>query len=81
MRALEKMKRGNTHLFQGTVARYILSYEETARHVQFFFVWRQTVMPEPQDLIRQLDALRTTLDSVLAWDEATYRTTRIWMHA
>lgn len=80
VRVLEKIKRSEAYLFEGTIARYVLSEQEDLRHVQFLFIWRETVMPEPAAIERALAALGNALTSVLAWEEARITTQRIWMH-
>jgi excisionase family DNA binding protein len=78
--ALERVKRSKQHLFQGTIARYIFSEEREPRRVQFFFVWRQGIMPPASEIENELAALREALGPVLAWDGASHRTGRVWMH-
>lgn len=78
--ALEAVKRSEKHLFAGTIARYVLSDEETPRRVQFLLIWRETVMPPPDEIERALAALRTTLADVLDWQTVRSSTQRVWMH-
>lgn len=78
--ALEAVKRNEEHLFVGTIARYVLSDEETPRRVQFLLIWRETVMPPPAEVEQALTALRATLAAVLDWQTARSSTQRVWMH-
>lgn len=77
---LERVKRSGSHLFEGTVARYILSDEQQPRRVQFLFFWRETVMPEQASIARSLADLGKALDEVLAWETAHHSTHQVWMH-
>ena len=80
LRALEKIKNSDQHLFAGTIARYIFSDRATPRHVQFLLIWRATVMPPESEIEQALAALRAPLAHVLAWETARSSTQRIWMH-
>jgi excisionase family DNA binding protein len=80
VRALEKVKRSDAHLFEGTIARYVMSDEHNLRRVQFLLIWRETVMPATDDIEQALAALGRELNSVLAWEGARSSTQRIWMH-
>ena len=80
VRALEKVKRSELYLFEGTIARYVMSDERDLRRVQFLFVWRETVMPEQAQIEQALAELGKALTSVLAWETASSVTKRIWMH-
>lgn len=81
IRALEKIKRADMHLFPGTIARYVLSDSRQLRRVRFLFMWRQTVMPGPEQIEKTLADLRETLADVLDWDGVGYETSRVWMHS
>lgn len=80
IRALDRIKQSEKHLFQGTIARYIFSNKRTPNHVQFFFVWRQSAMPSPSEVEAMLENLRIALSSVLDWNGAEYNTNQMWMH-
>lgn len=80
LRALEQIKKSGAHLFEGTIARYVLSDRETPRRVEFLLIWRETVMPPQAEIEQALAALRVPLAGVLAWETARHRTKRIWMH-
>ncbi|MEO9029903.1 MAG: helix-turn-helix domain-containing protein [Ktedonobacteraceae bacterium] len=78
---LEQIKRGDMHLFPGTIARYILSDPRQPRRVRFLFFWRQTVMPNASTIEEALAALRQALADVLDWNGVGYETSRVWMHS
>lgn len=78
--ALEKVKRSEAHLFEGTIARYVLSDERNVRRVQFLLIWRETVMPSADEIEQALAALGRELSDVLAWENARSSTQRVWMH-
>ena len=69
------------HLFPGTIARYVLSDSRQPRRVRFLFMWRQTVMPDSEQIEEKLADLRQTLTDVLDWDGVSYQTSRVWMHS
>jgi excisionase family DNA binding protein len=78
---LEKLKLSEEYVFPGTIARYIFSDNEMPRHVQFLFVWRQSVMPTTQaEMEAALAGLRAVLEGVLDWTHARYGTANVWMH-
>jgi hypothetical protein len=79
-RALAQVKASEDYLFAGTIARYVLSDEETPRRVQFLLIWRQTVMPERAEIEQALVNLQTLLAPVLDWGSARVHTQRVWMH-
>lgn len=80
VRALEKVKRSGEHLFEGTIARYVLSDQQDLRRVQFLLIWRETVMPPAEEIEQALTALGKLLAGVLIWETASSSTQRIWMH-
>ena len=80
VRALEQIKHSEGHLFEGTIARYIMSDERDLRRVHFLLIWRETVMPTTDDIERALAALGRELSEVLSWESARSSTQRIWMH-
>jgi excisionase family DNA binding protein len=80
MRALAKVKASGNHLFEGTIARYVLSNQQDLGRVQFLLIWRETVMPSPDAIEQALAALGKALANVLVWESASSSTQRIWMH-
>jgi excisionase family DNA binding protein len=80
-RALARIKPGDDYAFPGTIARYIWFDRSAPERVQFFFVWRETVMPEEAEIEEMLTALRTTLGGTLDWATARYGTGQVLMHA
>jgi excisionase family DNA binding protein len=80
VQALEQVKSSGNYLFEGTIARYVMSDKETPRRVQFLLIWRETVMPSEEEIEQELAALRATLTHVLAWETARSSTQLIWMH-
>ena len=79
-RALEEVKLSGQHLFEGTIARYVLSNEHDPSRVQFLLIWRETVMPSPEAIEQALADLGKVLADVLIWETASSTTQRIWMH-
>lgn len=81
LRALEQIKRGDMHLFPGTIARYVLSDARQPRRVGFLLMWRQTVMPDSEQIEARLAELRQTLAEVVDWVGTGYEISRVWMHS
>jgi excisionase family DNA binding protein len=80
-RELAKIKPGEDYAFPGTIARYIWFDRSTPELVQFFFVWRETVMPEEAEIEEMLTALQAALGGTLDWSTARYGTGQVLMHA
>jgi len=80
-KALARIKSGDSYAFPGTIARYIWYDHSSPERVQFFFVWRETVMPEEAKIEEMLTALRAALGETLDWATARYGTGQILMHA
>src|SRR4051794_21699587 len=73
-RRLEEIRDKKEHLFQGTVARYIVGSNKQPSLVEITFIWRSSVMPD--EATRQ-----QALDDVLDWTTAHYDDGRVFMHA
>ena len=80
VKALDKVRRDKHLLFEGTIARYVMSNRREPRRVQFLLLWRQTVMPPEDEIEKALTALRSILANVLDWSTASSSTQRVWMH-
>ena len=55
--ALEVIKQSGEHLFEGTIARYVLGDEREPRKVQRLLIWRESIMPSGEQIERALGAL------------------------
>jgi excisionase family DNA binding protein len=71
---LAEIQRTNRHTFPGTMARYIIRGNPTLTSVHFFFVWKDTEMPDEPHRQRSLKALQDELADVLDWEQAQYHT-------
>ena len=80
MQRLEEVKRGEQHVFPGTVARYVVRSESNPRQIELLLIWRSTVMPDEVEREQALEAFRQTLADVLDWNTAQYNTGQILMH-
>jgi len=80
MQRLEEVKRGEQHVFPGTVARYVVRSESNPRQIELLLIWRSTVMPSEAEREQALEAFRRALDDVLDWETAQYNTGKVLMH-
>jgi excisionase family DNA binding protein len=77
---LDEIRKGNKHMFPGTVARYITHSQTDASDVQILLIWRGTVMPDVATREAALDDLRQELANVLDWKNAHIEMHEIMMH-
>jgi excisionase family DNA binding protein len=77
---LEEIRREKQHLFPGTIARYVIENKRYPEHIEFLFIWRNTVMPDDTTYDQWLGELRQALSDVLDWDTAQYNTGKVIMH-
>ena len=77
---MEEIRSSGTHLFPGTVARYVTRSQGIPRQVEIVLVWRSTVMPNEVERERALEAFRHTLADVLDWETAQYKNEEVLMH-
>ena len=80
MQRLEEVKRGEQHVFPGTVARYVVRSESNPRQIELLLIWRSTVMPDEVEREQALEAFRQTLADVLDWNTAQYNNGQVLMH-
>lgn len=80
MQKLNVIRKGGTHTFPGTSARYVARSEQRPDEVQILLVWRGSLIPTAQAREAELDALRTELADVLDWASARYETGQVLMH-
>ncbi len=80
MQRLEEVKRGEQHVFPGTVARYVVRSESNPRQIELLLIWRSTVMPDEVEREQALEAFRQALADVLDWDTAQYNDGQVLMH-
>lgn len=64
------------HLFPGSMARYILSFDEQVNNIEIDLIWKSTDKPDEKDWQGYLDWLKKDLDDVLDWDTAKMREAR-----
>jgi len=80
IRRLEKIKRGDDHLFPGTIARFIVRSEIVPEQIEITLIWRSTAMPSEQSLEQALREFREALEDVLDWSTAQYSSGQVLMH-
>ena len=78
---LAKIRREGLHNFSGTIARYIIGYEETPEQVEILLIWKAGIMPDVETRERLLEAFRHEFVDVVDWETAHYRQGTIFMHA
>ena len=80
MQCLEEVKRGEQHIFPGTIGRYIVRSETIPGQIEIALIWRNTIMPGEVEREQALEAFRQTLADVLDWNTAQYNDGQILMH-
>src|SRR5205814_428126 len=77
---LKEIQQANRHTFPGTIARYIIKGNPKLASVHFFFVWKDTEMPNESTRERALKELRDELADALEWESAHYSTNEALIH-
>jgi hypothetical protein len=61
------------HLFPGTMARYILSFDEQGKEIEIDLIWKSTDKAKEKDWQAYIDWFKKDLDDVLDWETASFR--------
>jgi excisionase family DNA binding protein len=77
---LEEIRDSKTHLFPGTVARYISTFRNQPDVIEIHLIWRAAVMPDESAREAALEAFREATDDVIDWETADYDEKDIRMH-
>jgi hypothetical protein len=77
---LEKIRRNGLHTFPGTVARYIVGYQEKPDQIEIMLIWKTGAAPEEAEREKALEAFRQELADVLDWSTAEYEHGTAFMH-
>jgi hypothetical protein len=77
---LDEIRRGGLHDFAGTVARYIIGYENSPDEVEILLIWKTSVAPDKVEREEALEAFRHELADVLDWNTAEYNDGTALMH-
>lgn len=80
MEKLAEIQRTNHHVFPGTIARYILRGDPELTSLYFFFVWKDTDMPDDAARQRGFEELRRELAGELDWENAHMVTNEALLH-
>jgi excisionase family DNA binding protein len=80
MQKLEGIRKQRKYVFPGTVMRYVAQSNTSLELVILVLVWRGTVMPEETARQEELEKFKHTLDDVLDWSTAQYKTAEVLMH-
>lgn len=82
-RLIEKLadiQNRNRHALPGTIARYIVPEDSALAALHFFFVWKDTDMPDETIRQQQLREFQEELADVLDWEHARYSSNEALMH-
>lgn len=82
-RLIEKLadiQQANHHAFPGTIARYVVQEGPELTALHFFFVWKDTDMPDESARQRSLRELQDELEDVLEWERASISTNEALMY-
>lgn len=77
---LTDIQNANRHTLPGTIARYVVPDDSEVDALHFFFVWKDTDMPDEATRQQQLRAFQEELDEVLDWSRAHYSTHEALLH-
>ena len=77
---LGEMRKGGTHTFPGTAARYIARSEQRPDELQIVLIWRGSLIPTPEAREEALEELRRELADLVEWGTARYETAQVLMH-
>lgn len=70
---LQDAYQSQRHVFPGTMARYILSFDEQSRSIEINLIWKSTDKPDDSDCQGYIDWLKQDLGDVLDWETARIR--------
>ena len=77
---LANIQIANRHALPGTIARYVVQEGSELVALHFFFVWKDTDMPDESTRQQSLRELQDELADVLDWEHARYGTNQALMH-
>jgi len=77
---LEEIRQGGQHIFEGTVARYIMGKAVSPHNLKILLIWKSSVMPDEPTRELELTAFREALADVVDWDTARYEDDVVYMH-
>lgn len=80
VKRLEEIRQAGTHLFTGSVARYIAESETVTGQVAIEIVWRGVTEQEEAEIEKELEDFKHALSDVLDWSTAHYHTSRVLLH-
>jgi excisionase family DNA binding protein len=77
---LQAIQQQNHHPFPGTIARYATKGDADFTTIHFFFVWRDTEMPDEHVREQQMTAFQEELADVVEWETANISTNEAIIH-
>ena len=77
---LDEIRRSGLYDFPGTVARYIIGYENSPDRVEILLIWKTSVAPDKAEREEVLEAFRQELADALDWNTAEYNDGTALMH-
>src|SRR6266496_111937 len=73
IKKLNSFRQKKLHSFPGTMARYIIEYEDSGDIVEVLFIWKKNSKSDDEELRRLLEAFQQELNDVLDWSTVKYR--------
>ncbi len=80
LKKLADIQSANRHTIPGTIARSIVPENAELTVLCFFFVWKDTDMPDETIRQQHLRNFQEELADVLDWEQARYNTNEALMH-
>ena len=77
---LNTLQQERGHTFPGTVARYAVKRDPDLTQIHFFFVWKDSDMPDAATRQQHLTQFQDDFADVLDWETAHYRTDEMLLH-
>ena len=80
VKKFENIRRDKSHIFTGSITRYIMESEVHTGRINIILIWRSTMMPDEASREQELEAFRHILADEVDWDTAQYDTGKVMMH-
>jgi excisionase family DNA binding protein len=78
---VKSMRQVQSHLFDGTIARYVIESQTQADQIKILLIWRSAVLPDEPTRQHTLEAFRQTFVDILDWENAYYDEGIITLHS
>jgi excisionase family DNA binding protein len=80
MEKLNTILEAQSHLFPGTMQRYVFEEDAEPKYVVISLIWKDTEMPDESSIQQDLIPLQAELAGVLDWNTAQYTTKQAIIH-